>query len=74
MPRITEMYAFIAEDTGPDDEGVVAMHIGGKSIPMVGADMNRVESLRPIARDIASTLGKRVKLIHFTQREDLGDA
>ena len=74
MPRITEMYAFIVEDTGPDDEGVVAFNRDGAWIPMVGADMKRVESLRPIAHNLARKLGKPVKLIHFTQREDLGDA
>ncbi len=25
MPRIEEMYAFVAEDTGPDDEGVIGI-------------------------------------------------
>ncbi len=73
MPRIEEMYAFVAEDTGPDDEGVVAMSVGGVMMPMVGADMARVESLRPIAENISKRTGKKVKLLRFTQREDLGD-
>jgi len=73
MPRIEEMYAFVAEDSGPDDEGVVAMSVGDVMLPLVGADMARVESLKPIAQDIASQTGKKVKLIHFTNREDLGD-
>ncbi len=25
MPRIEEMYAFVAEDSDPDDEGIVGM-------------------------------------------------
>ena len=25
MPRIEEMYAFIVEDSGPDDEGVIGI-------------------------------------------------
>ncbi len=73
MPRIEEMFAFVAEDTGPDDEGVVAMNVGGVMMPMVGADMARVESLRPMAKVISAQTGKKVKLLHFTQREDLGD-
>ncbi len=73
MPRIEEMYAFVAEDSGPDDEGVVAMSAGDVMLPLVGADMARVESLRPIARDISAQTGKKIKLLHFTQREDLGD-
>jgi len=73
MPRIEGMYAFVAEDSGPDDEGVVAMSVGEVMMPLVGADMARVESLRPVARNISAETGKKIKLLHFTQREDLGD-
>ena len=73
MPRIEEMYAFVAEDFEPDDEGVVAMSVGDVMLPLVGADMARVESLRPIARNISAETGKRIKLLHFTHREELGD-
>ena len=73
MPRIEEMYAFVAEDSGPDDEGVVAMSVGNVMLPLVGADMARVESLKPVARSISAQTGKKVKLLRFTQREDLGD-
>ncbi|MBA7670703.1 hypothetical protein ES703_78850 [subsurface metagenome] len=71
MPRIEEMYAFVAEDSGPDDEGVVAMSAGAVMLPLVGADMARVESLKPIARDIAAQTGKKIKLLHFTHREEI---
>lgn len=71
MPRITEMYAFIVEDTGPEDEGVVGFRTSTGWIPLVGADMKRVESLRPLARQIGMDMDKKVKLVHFTNREDL---
>jgi len=73
MPRIEEMYAFIAEDTESGDEGVVAMSVGNVMLPLVGADMARVESLKPIAKDISARIGRKVKLLRFTQREDLGN-
>ncbi len=73
MPRIEEMYAFVAEDSGPDDEGIVGMGTRAGWVPLVGADMARVESLKPIARNIAAQTGKKIKLLHFTHREDLGD-
>ena len=73
MPRIEEMYAFVAEDSGPDDEGIVGMGTRAGWMPLVGADMARVESLKPIARNIAAQTGKKIKLLHFTHREDLGD-
>ncbi len=73
MPRIEEMYAFVAEESGPDDEGVVAMNLGNIMLPLVGADMDRMNSLKPMAKGISVKIGKRVKLLRFTQREDLGD-
>uniref|UniRef100_A0A6M3X503 Uncharacterized protein n=1 Tax=viral metagenome TaxID=1070528 RepID=A0A6M3X503_9ZZZZ len=73
MPRIEEMYAFVTEDSGPEDEGIVGMNLGFGWMPLVGADMARVESLKPIVRGIAAETGKRIKLLHFTHREELGD-
>lgn len=71
MPKITEMFAFIAEDKGPNDEGVVGMNRGSYWMPLVGADMKRAASLRSIAEGIARATGKKVKLVHFTNREDM---
>ena len=77
MPRIEEMYAFIVEDTGPDDEGVIAIQSPPGNdgtilwLPLVGADMARVNSLRPTAVGIARQLGKPLKLVHFSNRQDL---
>ena len=75
MPRISEMFAFIAEDAGPEDEGVVATSIhhplGVIHMPLVGADMARVASLRPKALAIARASGKRIRLVRFSLREEL---
>lgn len=71
MPKIKEMFAFIAEDEGPDDEGLVAASIGGALMPLVGADIEIVRSLRPMAREIAIATGKNITLVHFSTREDL---
>lgn len=74
MPRIEEMYAFVAEDKGPDDEGIVGMGAAGIGMmPLVGADMARAESLKEIARQISKQTGKKIKLLRFTNREDLGE-
>ena len=67
------MFAFVTEDSGPDDEGIVGCHTRSGWMPLVGADMARVESLKPIARRITEATGQRIKLLHFTQREDLGE-
>lgn len=73
MPKIERLFAFVVEDNGPDDEGVAAFHISGSSMfmPMIGADMDRVESLKSQARLIARATGKPVKLVEFSQRTEL---
>lgn len=71
MPRIEQMYAFVCEDSGPEDEGVIATQTSSGMMPLVGADMARVESMRAIAETIARSLGKPVKLLRFTTREEV---
>jgi len=68
MPKITELYAYVAEDTGPDDEGVpaFAQPSTGYWMPMMGADMERAEQLRTMAEDMARATGKPIKLIRST--------
>jgi hypothetical protein len=68
--RINELYAFISSDeTG---EGVIALTMSnGNTIPMVGADMERIESLRPIAQEIADDSRIKIKLIKLSVREEL---
>lgn len=71
MPKITEMYAFVCED-GPGDEGVLGI-LGedGKWLPLVGADMERVDSLRPLVLELARVTKKPVRLLHFTHMETI---
>lgn len=72
MPKITEIFAFVAEDSGPDDEGITAMQVGHQAwMPLIGGDMTRIDSLRKIAVGIARRTGKPIKLVRFTQREEL---
>jgi hypothetical protein len=68
--HIDQMYAFVVTD---DDhtEGVVGFYSESGWLPMVGADMAMVEKLRPIAEKIAAELGKPVRLLKFTSREEI---
>lgn len=76
MSKVEQLFAFIVEDSGPDDEGVIAL-LSEKGVegqfwlPLVGSDMARVDSLRSIAKGIGGQIGKKVKLARFTNREDL---
>ena len=71
MPKITEMFAFVAADKGPDDEGVIAMLTKLGPAPMVGADMARADALRPWAQAVANECGTPVRLLRFSVREEL---
>jgi hypothetical protein len=66
--RIEQMYAFVVVD---DDgtEGVIGVpKPGGEWIPLVGADMRRVEQMTPIAKQLASAIGKSIDVLKFSQR------
>lgn len=64
--RIDEMFAFIALDED-GTEGVVAF----MGTPLVGADMERCDSYKPIAQAIATQAGVKVTLIKFSQRTEV---
>lgn len=69
-PRITELYAYVIADTGPDDEGVPAfLGPNGIWMPMMGADRERAEQLRSRAQLAATAAGKPIKLIRATGLE-----
>ena len=70
MPRILQLFAFLA--VGDDgDEGVIAGIMHGAWVPLVGADMARIDSLRRMAEQVARETGKRIVLAKFSAREDV---
>ena len=72
MPlKIEKMFAFVATDD-EGNEGVCGFNVGGAGwMPMVGADMAMVEKLRPMALATAEKSGQRIKLVLFTNREEV---
>lgn len=78
MPKIEEMYAYIAHEKGdPDDEGVCAFKVPALGfekeqwIPMVGADEARMMSLKEKAQEIANITGQKITLVKFSVRTEL---
>lgn len=72
MPRITDLFAWVVADTDENDEGVPAFTAAnGLMMPLMGADLERAESLRREAQRVAAITGKPVKLIHSTGIEVL---
>ena len=73
MPRIEELYAYIAHEEGdPDDEGLTAFRgSSGAWVPMVGADEKRMMSLKLTAQGIATITGQKITLVKFSVRTEL---
>lgn len=69
MKVIDKMFAFIANDG--KDEGLVGAQFGATLLPLVAADMERVESLRDVACQIAETTGKTISIVEFSTRRVL---
>jgi hypothetical protein len=68
--KIERLYAWVA--TEPDGgEGVCSMLLGGVQMPLIGADMARVESLAPHAALVARMSGYPVRLVEFSTRRVL---
>jgi hypothetical protein len=68
--RIEEMYAFIVMDDD-DTEGVLGFQAPGGFVPMVGADMEMVELLKPMAVKLSAEINKPVQLVKFSVREEV---
>ena len=67
---IDALYAWVA--TEPDGgEGVCSAQIGDIHFPLVGADIDRIKSLRSHAELIHRATGYPVHLVRFSRREDL---
>jgi hypothetical protein len=73
-PAIAALYAWVAEE--PDGgEGVCSatMQLFDRPVhmPLVGADIERIRSLREYAEIVRKASGCPVRLVRYTQREDL---
>ena len=72
--KITRLYAFIAIDPEDGDEGVLGfLSPDGQWMPMIGADMERVASLKPMAEEISKATGVKYEIRYFTVTPDDGE-
>jgi hypothetical protein len=72
--RIEQMYAFVMLDPEDNTEGVPAFTdpATGNVVPLVAADMKRVDSLRAIARlMVKAHPGSKMTLCRFEVRTEL---
>lgn len=72
LGRIDHVWLALSVDDG--GEGVVAAPIGpgGITMPLVAADGQRLEIIRPIVRALAVRFGMVIRIAKFTTREDVG--
>jgi hypothetical protein len=71
---IERLYAWVATEAD-GGEGVCAMSMpDGMMMPLVGADMARIESLRAHARSVAVASGCPVRLVEFSTRRVLRES
>jgi len=70
---ISEMYAFVADNTDGTGEGVIGCMVPESNLmlPLVGADMERVNSLYPVAVRICEFTKTTFKVLKFSTREDI---
>lgn len=67
--KITEIFAFISKDK-EGTEGILGIKgLDGIWIPLIGADLERVESLIPAAETIKKITGVDYEIRYFLHRE-----
>lgn len=65
MPKINEMFAFITSDTDENDEGIVSIPMDGIQMPLIGADLTRVDALMSYAQHISNVSNKQIVIKRF---------
>lgn len=65
--RIDSIYAYTVIDRD-GTEGIISWSSPVGQMPLVGADRERMASLRPIAQQVATQMGLPVSMAHFSQR------
>jgi len=76
--KITELWAYVAVDEKDNCEGIVSAYVpnipGANAsgiMPLICADKARLKSCRPIAIHIAKQSKTKIKVLKFTQREEI---
>ncbi len=66
--RITEVWAWTVVDPEDGEEGIPALQAAdGTALPLIAADRNRLEAMRPWVQDLADAHGMPLTLKRFTE-------
>lgn len=66
---IKTIHAFVVD--GSEGEGLAGFMNGAVFMPMVAADEARIESLKGVAREIATATKRPIKILRFSVREQV---
>jgi len=71
--KIETLWAYVSENE-KDDEGICGYQDPRTQqwLPLIAADKERLQLLRPFAHQIAKVTKKKIKLVKFHSREDIG--
>lgn len=67
--KVEELFVFIYEEDGT--ENVVIAPTTQGNIPMITIDEQMKNRMKPLAKNVANALHKTIKIIRFTNREDI---
>lgn len=69
--KIEKLYAFVSKDKNGSEGIMAVLQPGGIWLPLIGADIDRVNSLIPIADNIAKHSGMNYEIRMFIQEEQI---
>lgn len=68
--KIEKLYCFMIIDKD-GDEGICGFKTDEGWMPMVGADLERMDSIEIIAKSIANSMNETIFLLEFTDRKEI---
>lgn len=68
--KIERIWAWVSSDTSGED-GIIAYVGENGAIPLIGSDMERIESFRPYVEKIAQASGRPITLRAFGEMKTL---
>lgn len=69
--KVDELWAWVSVDPEDQNEGIIAFESPMGPMPMVGADRERMMSMKKFAEQTAQKSGIEVKLLRFTKRNEI---
>lgn len=69
--KVEEIWAWVSVDPQDQNEGIITVNSPMGPMPMVGADKERMKSLRELAEQAAKNAGIEVKLLRFSTRSEI---